>query len=183
MKVVRPRVSYSDLAQAPEDGRRYEIYDGEVFVIPSPLPRHQIVAMSILDLLRDHPATRSGTTIISPIDIVFSEYDVVQPDVVHFVEGRRDVVHLDEPIRARPDIAVEVLSPSTAATDRGKKTQMFARYGVPEYWLVDPVAERIQIYAFAAGSYTLEQAAGRNEIVQSALLPGLQVAAADLFPW
>jgi Uma2 family endonuclease len=83
-KVARPRVSYADLCQQPEDGRRYEIYDGEVFVVPSPLPLHQIVAMNFVDWLRHHPRTRDGLTLAAPLDIVLTEYDVVQPDVVYF---------------------------------------------------------------------------------------------------
>jgi len=182
MKVVRPRVSYGDLARAPEDGRRYEIYDGEVFVVPSPLPRHQIVALNLAELFREYARANSGHVLISPIDIVFSEYDVVQPDVVYFTAARRHLVQPDAPIRERPDITVEVLSPSTAATDRGKKMQLFARYGVPEYWLVDPHAQRIEIHRLGRGSYLLAQTAGPDDIVRSAILPDLRFPAARIFP-
>ena len=182
MKVVRPRVSYSDLARAPEDGRRYEIYDGEVFVVPSPLPLHQRVTLAIADLLNGHPASHEGEALISPIDIVFSEFDVVQPDVVFFTAARRHVVRPEAPIRERPDIAVEVLSPSTAATDRGKKMQLFARCGVPEYWLIDPDAQRIEIHRLERGSYLLAQTAGPDDIVRSTILPDLRFPAARIFP-
>ena len=81
MKAVRPRVSYADLERAPEDGRRYELYDGEVFVVPSPLPKHQVVALRIVEMLSAYVRRHGGFCVTSPIDIVFSDYDVLQPDV------------------------------------------------------------------------------------------------------
>ncbi len=131
VKVVQPRVSYADLERAPEDGRRYELYDGEVFVVPAPLPRHQVSQQLVLEVLRGYAAQHGGFVVTSPIDIVFSDYDVLQPDVVFFRRERQHLIDLDSPIRDVPDLCVEVLSPSTAAADRGRKMQMFARYGVP----------------------------------------------------
>jgi Uma2 family endonuclease len=147
MELVRPRVSYADLQRAPEDGRRYELYDGEVFVVPAPIPRHQRVVQRIEDLLLNYERQHEGRVFVSPIDIVFSEHDVLQPDVVFFDRSRVPLLDLDAPIRVPPDLVVEVLSPATASTDRGKKMQMFARYGVRECWLFDPHALSSEIYA------------------------------------
>ncbi|MCA1561106.1 MAG: Uma2 family endonuclease, partial [Acidobacteria bacterium] len=126
---LKPRVGYTDLLHAPDDGRRYELHDGEVIVIPSPLPIHQIVAQRILYVLREYAEKTGGMAIISPIDIVFSEYDVLQPDIVFFSAARSNVVNLRAPIRHPPDLVVEVLSPSTAVRDRGRKLHIFATYG------------------------------------------------------
>jgi len=79
MKAVRPRVSYADLERAPEDGRRYELYDGEVFVVPVPIPWHQVVALAVADIVRGDARAHGGFSVVSPIDIVFSDYDVLQP--------------------------------------------------------------------------------------------------------
>ena len=125
---VQPRVSFADLERAPEDGRRYELYDGEVYVVPAPIPRHQVVQHRFaegLDAVRRAAWRLRGRL---PIDIVFSEYDVLQPDVVFFGPSRAHLVDLDRAIRHAPDLCVEILSPSTEATDRGRKLQMFARY-------------------------------------------------------
>jgi Uma2 family endonuclease len=132
--VERPRVSYADLERMPEDGRRYELYDGEVFVVPAPVPRHQIVQIALTELLRRWAGRHGGFVVSSPIDIIFTEHDVLQPDVVLFRPERTHLIDLDRPIRHVPDLCVEVLSPSTAAADRGRKMQAFARFGVPEYW-------------------------------------------------
>lgn len=182
MKLMGPRVSYADLERAPEDGRRYELYDGEVVVVPSPLPRHQIVALNLCSLFDAYASEHGGLVLISPIDIVFSEYDVVQPDVVFFEASRRHLVRLDAPIRHAPDLAIEVLSPTTAATDRGKKMRMLARYGVREYWIVDPVAETIEIYTLASGTYALAQTLVATDQIRSPLLPDLSFAASQVFP-
>jgi Uma2 family endonuclease len=133
---VRPRVSYADLERAPEDGRRYELYDGKVHVVPAPIPLHQVVQYGLAELFRAFCREHGGFAVGSPIDIVFSEYDLAQPDVILFGPARAHLVDLNRAIRDAPDLCVEVLSPSTEATDRGRKLQMFARYAVPEYWLV-----------------------------------------------
>jgi Uma2 family endonuclease len=179
---VRPRVSFADLERTPEDGRRYEIYDGEVFVVPAPLPRHQVVQHQVTELLRERCRQHGGFAVGSPIDIVLSDYDVVQPDVVLFGPARAYLIDLDRVIRHAPDLCVEILSPSTEATDRGRKLQMFARYGVPEYWIVDPVNEVIEVHRFEAGSYVLAQRAAGDDEVESSVVPGATLRAGSVFP-
>ena len=181
MKTVQPRISYDDLQQTPEDGRRYEIYDGEVFVVPAPVPLHQIVALNVYDRFRGWVRQHGGLVLVSPIDIVLSDYNVVQPDVVFFTPERLHLIRAREPIRAAPDLAVEVLSSSTRATDRGKKMQLLARYGVPEYWLVDADASTIEVYQLDAGAFVLRQAASVGERVRSPRVAGIDWAVDDIF--
>lgn len=121
---------------------------------------------------------------VAPFDIVFDEYDVVQPDVVFFRAERVRLLDLDAVTRAAPDVAVEVLSPSTAAIDRGRKMRMFARYGVPEYWIVDPLRRRIEIHVLdpETRAWHAAQTARNEDTVRSVLLPGLAVDAARIFP-
>lgn len=181
VRVLKPRVGYTDLCQYPEDGRRYELYDGEVFVVPAPRPIHQIVADNLCGLLRLYAAAHGGLAITSPLDIVFSEYVVLQPDVVFFTAARRHLVQLDEAIRHAPDLLIEVLSPSTAETDRGKKMQMFARYRVPEYWIIEPAGRRVEIHVLVSGGYALVDEAAGDGVVQSGLFAGLRLPAAEIF--
>ena len=121
VKLVQPRVSYADLQETPEDGRRYELYDGEVFVVPAPIPLHQLAVHQFGDLLKAYAQQHGGLVFLSPIDIVFSEFNVLQPDLVFFVNGREHLIDLRQAIRIVPDIAIEVVSPSSVRTDRGKK--------------------------------------------------------------
>src|SRR6187401_453048 len=167
VKAVRPRVSCADLERAPEEGRRYELYDGEVFVVPAPLPRHQVVQHLIADMLRDFAGEHGGFAVGSPIDIVFSDYDVLQPDVVFFTAARAHLVDLDRVVRDPPDLCVEVISPSTQDRDRGRKMQMFARFGVPEYWIVDPRLRRVEVSRLDREAYALLADVAGEGIIES----------------
>ena len=181
MQDVRSLVGYTDLLAMPADGRRYEIHGGELVVVPSPLPRHQFAVQAVFLLLHEHARTSGGVALAAPLDVVFDEYDVLQPDVLFFRAERRHLIRPDAVTRHAPDVAVEVLSPSTAAADRGRKMRTFARYGVPEYWIVDPALERIEIHVLDAGACRLAQAASPGDTVRPALLAGLTFDAAHVF--
>ena len=181
MQDVQPRVGYTDLLNMPDDGRRYEIHGGELVVVPSPLPRHQLAVLAIVRILDDYIVRSGGIVLTAPLDIVFDEFDVVQPDVLFFRAERRHLLQPHTVTRHAPDIAIEVLSPSTATTDRGRKMGIFARYRVPEYWIVDPVARQIEVHAIENGVYRKTQVASGRETVQSVLLPDLTFEAARVF--
>ena len=181
MQDVQSLVGYTDLVAMPADGRRYEIHGGELVVVPSPLPRHQFAVQAVFLLLHEHARTSGGVALAAPLDVVFDEYDVLQPDVLFFRAERRRLVRPDAVTRHAPDVAVEVLSPSTAAADRGRKMRTFARYGVPEYWIVDPALERIEIHVLDAGAYRLAQAASPGDTVRPVVPAGLTFDAARVF--
>ena len=181
MPTAQARVGYTDLLDMPDDGRRYEIHGGELVVVPSPLPRHQMVVQRVFLLLHEHGLETGGLALIAPLDIVLDEFDVVQPDIVFFRAERRHLVRPDAVTRHPPDIAVEVLSPSTAAVDRGRKMRMFAAYGVPEYWIVDPIRRQIDVHALENDAYRQAQSASADDIVRSVLLPGLAFPASHVF--
>src|SRR4029450_9389892 len=100
-----PRVSFVELASWPDDGRQYELYGGEPIVVPSPFARHQQVVVARRKLFPSYAAEPGGLVLCSPIDIVLSQYDVLQPDVVWFGKERRASLNLDAPIHGVPDLA------------------------------------------------------------------------------
>ena len=116
------------------------------------------------------------------MDVVFSDYDVVQPDILFLTRNGLKTVRLTDRVRQSPDLAVEVLSPATAANDRGRKMRMFQRYRVPEYWIVDPVAETIEVYRLAESSYQSMGTFSGSEEMRSAVLPGLTLIPSSVFP-
>ena len=181
MKALDPRVTFAELQQWPDDGRRYELYDGEVIVVPSPFLRHQRVAMHIEAILLEYERSTGGIVVDAPFDIVFSEHNVVQPDIVFFRAARRHLVDDWEVTRAAPDLAVEVLSRSTEARDRGRKMALFARFGVPEYWIVDPARNTFEIYRLSGGEYQLTGSYGEGDVVTCSTLPALTFDAARVF--
>src|SRR5262245_10742696 len=113
-----PRVTFAELARWPDDGRQYELYDGEVVVVPSPFPRHQLVALRVSHLLEEYAEARGDLVLASPIDIVLSRHNVVQPDVVFIKRERRHLINMWKAIRIPPDLVVEVLSRKTEMRDR-----------------------------------------------------------------
>ena len=183
VRLEKPKVTYADLEAWPDDGRRYELYDGEVYVCPAPRPRHQMALAEIHDRLRKYAELRGGLALVSPIDIVFDEHNVLQPDIAFFEAARRHHVELDEAIRVAPDVVVEVISPGTMWNDLGRKKATFARFGVPEYWLLDPHIERIERHSLTASVYQLTLSASPKESFESIVLDGFACEVAGLFPW
>jgi Uma2 family endonuclease len=181
VKVVQPRVSYADLQQTPEDGRRYELYDGEVFVVPAPTPLHQLAIHEFGDLLKAYAKKHGGRVFLSPIDVVFSDFNVLQPDLVFFVNGREHLIDLRQAIRIVPDLAIEVVSPSSVRTDRGRKMQAFARYGVREYWMLDPETRSVEVYGLAEAGYLLTETVAGAGAAHSTILPGFSAPLDVLF--
>ena len=139
---VNIKFTYEDYCNAPED-KRYELHDGDLVVVPSPSQPHQDssleIATEIKLLIR---RTGIGSVFVAPFDVVLSDTDVVQPDVV-FVSRERENIITHGNIQGAPDLVVEVLSPSTAHRDRTFKRALYARHGVREFWLVDTDAHTI----------------------------------------
>ena len=181
MRATDPRVTFAELQQWPDDGRRYELYDGEVIVVPSPILRHQRVLMHLEDVLTDYEQATGGLVVRAPFDIVFSDHNVLQPDVVFFRKERRHLLHDWDAARAAPDLAVEVLSRSTEVRDRGRKMDILARFAVPEHWIVDPVKNTFEIYALRGSTYELAGAYDEHDELASPTLPNLSFAAARVF--
>ncbi len=177
---VRPRVSYADLQRMPEDGNRYELYDGELHVVPSPLPIHQVVALRLYEQLTAFARPAGAAVFVAPFDIVLSEFNVVQPDVIYFSAESARRINLREHVRFAPDLAIEVLSPSTSRNDRGRKRDLMATHGVPEYWIVDPDSHQIELSVLREGTYGTPQIVGGGRCL-SATVAGLEIDLVELF--
>jgi Uma2 family endonuclease len=139
----RAVLRYEDLETFPDDNLRREILDGELNVTPSPVPRHAGVVGEIFRSLADHADRVGGKAFGSNVDIVLSAQNVVIPDVVYIAPDRLHTLG-QKAIYGVPSLFVEVLSPTTMRIDRGKKRELYARFGLPEHWIVDPDANRIE---------------------------------------
>ena len=133
------RLTYDDLLLFPDDGLRHEIIDGEHFVAPCPNIRHQVLLgrlhFEIELYLRQRPGI--GLVLLSPFDVVFTKWDVVEPDLL-FVATARTGILTEKNVQGAPSLVVEILSPGTRRRDEGLKRQLFYLGGVGEYWMVDP---------------------------------------------
>jgi Uma2 family endonuclease len=175
------RVSYADMERWPDDGRRYELYDGQVFEVPSPLPVHQIIAGRLHVALDMYVREHGGIVLFAPLDIVLSDYDVVQPDLLLFTADRAHAINPRKVTRGAPDLAIEILSSATAANDRGRKRALLARHGVREYWLVDPDARTIEIFSLRLERLVSQVKQSGADRVSSPLLPDLSLRLPALF--
>jgi Uma2 family endonuclease len=178
--LVRPYITYEELSRLPSDGHRYELFDGEAYVSPSPSLWHQDVLVNLLLAFRA-AAEGVARVYIAPMDVVLGPATVPQPDLV--VVRNEHASILSDVIRGVPDLVLEVLSPSTAALDRGLKMETYARHGVPEYWIVDPERQAIEVYRLdsMAGAYRCAATCRRGERATTPLLPALAVEVAQIF--
>lgn len=149
MPQEKPKLTYEDYCAIPDDGRRYELHDGELSVTPSPNTSHQRTIRELNKLIESHVSERGlGEVLFAPFDVILDRSTVVQPDIV-FVDSSRAALVSARAIEGPPSLAVEVLSPSSTRTDRATKLALYARFGVPHYWIVDPVARTIESYSLA----------------------------------
>ncbi|HEU0115768.1 MAG TPA: Uma2 family endonuclease [Thermomicrobiales bacterium] len=156
------------------EGDRVELIDGVAYVTPAPRPVHQFIAQNLNRLLDRHiQAGKLGQLATAPVDVRLSETDVVQPDLLFISQARLSIAG-DVAIEGAPDLAVEILSPGTRGRDLGAKRDLYARAGVREYWLIDPVAGTIAMLTLRDGRYEAIPADAAGAF-HSALLPGLVV--------
>ena len=176
--IISTKFTHADLLTAPDDGKRREILDGEIFVTPSPIADHQTIVLNFAFALRsyllDHPI---GKVYIAPLDVIFTEFDVLEPDLLFVLNEHRATVK--DWVRGAPDLVVEVLSPTTASRDRGIKLRAYARFGVLEYWIADPEVRAVEVYRLKRKGYELARTLEEGSNLTSTLLPQftLQISA------
>ncbi|MDH7578931.1 MAG: Uma2 family endonuclease [Bacillota bacterium] len=174
-------VTYEQYAQMPDDGRRYEILEGVLQMTPSPTTRHQRVSGNLYFIIRSHVAEHDlGEVFDAPLDVVLSSTCVLQPDLVFVSKAREQVIN-EKNIAGAPDLVVEIVSPATASMDRVTKAQVYARYGVPYYWVADPDQKTIEEFRLERGIYFLVRAWEGDAKFAPELFPGLEIKLSDVF--
>jgi Uma2 family endonuclease len=150
MRIV---LTYADYAAIPNDGKRYELHEGDLWVTPAPGTRHQRVVGELFILLAQHVKRRQlGQVFVSPVDCILGDTSVVQPDVVYLGRDRLTAIS-DRGIEGPPTLVVEVLSPSTIQIDRIVKGQLYAKHRVPYYWIVDAEQRTVQAFELSGDAY------------------------------
>ncbi len=139
------KLTYDDYRNTPDD-ERYELLDGELVLAPAPRLSHQRVAMRLGALLHGFVQEQGlGQVFAAPCDVVLSLTNVVQPDLLFVAREREHVLRNGDNVRGATDVVIEILSPATAARDRTIERELYAEYGVREYWLVDPAAKTVTV--------------------------------------
>jgi len=179
------RLTYDDFVRFPDDGLRHELIDGVHYVTPSPVTRHQQLSgrlyLAIGNYLEAHPET--GHLFHAPFDVIFSRWDVVEPDLLFIAADQLEILTTAN-VQGAPALVIEILSPGTRKRDLGIKRELFERGGVREYWVVDPKLADVAVYCrnldgllAPAGALT----AADGSMLTTSLLPGFELPLAKLF--
>jgi Uma2 family endonuclease len=180
MKPANVRYNYHDYLLLPED-KRYEILDGELHMVPAPNTRHQRLLAELFYVLLHHARERKlGDVFVAPYDVVLSHESVVQPDLLYVSNERLGIIG-EANITGPPDLVVEVLSPSTGQRDLGIKRNLYARYGVREYWIVDPESRTVEVLSWTETGYRTEAFVPETGILRSSLFPDLNLSLTEIF--
>jgi Uma2 family endonuclease len=180
----RVKLTYEDFLLFPEDGKRHELIDGEHYVTPSPNLRHQRISgrlhLLIGNWLEAHPV---GRLYYAPLDVLFSNYDVVEPDLLYVSNERAETLASGKHVTGAPDLVIEIGSPSTRRRDETIKRRLYERFGVVEYWTVDPDLDVIRVYRAADGRFgrATPLSAEAGDLLTTPLLAGLEMAVARVF--
>jgi Uma2 family endonuclease len=179
------RLTYKDFLRFPDDGKRHEIIDGVHYVTPSPNTRHQRLVgrlyFAIESALRANPGT--GQIFVAPFDVVFTNWDIVEPDLVFIASDQPDIL-TEANVQGSPALVVEILSRGTRKRDEQIKRRLFERTGVREYWIVDPERDVVRVSRrHHDGTFPIEAELRRDEqsALTSPLMPGLTLPLAELF--
>jgi Uma2 family endonuclease len=174
-------LTYDDYRDLPNDRNRYEILDGELSVTPAPSTKHQRISGRLYLTLAQHIDTMQlGEVYAAPTDLILATTTVVQPDLIFIGNDRRGIV-TERAIEGPPTLVIEILSTTTRRTDRQTKAQLYAKYGVPYYWLIDPDQQSIEVYELSGDQYNLIVKAQNTDLFNPALFPGLSIPLADLW--
>ena len=176
------KLTYEDYLAIPDDGRRHEIIDGEHYVSPGANTKHQDVAGNLYTFLRNFARSRRlGRVFHAPYDVVLSQIDVVQPDVLFVSNARKHLITTNN-LQGAPDLVIEILS-ENRRYDEVVKKQLYERHGVAEYWIADPELDSIKIYRRSGEHF------GAPEVISietggtltTPLLPGFSLPIEDVF--
>ena len=174
------KFTYQDYINTPDD-KRYELIDGELILAPAPRRDHQTVEVRLgsrLHLFVDE--NELGVVYFAPRDVVFSDTNIVQPDLL-FISNERMHIDTEAEVWGGPDLVVEILSPSTEARDRTVKRALYARHGVNEYWLVDPDARTIAVFLLGEQGFEPVATYGEGDTLVSPTLPGFSILVDEVF--
>jgi Uma2 family endonuclease len=178
------KLTYDDFLLFPDDGKRHELIDGEHFVTPSPNRKHQKVSGNLHLLigtwLEKHPIAQ---IYYAPFDVVFSVFDVVEPDLLYMSNERAEQVLTQANVQGAPELVIEIGSKGTRKRDETIKRRLYERSGVSEYWIVDPEIDVVRVYRRAAKGFERPQElrAEAGDVLTTPLLPGLPLPLARIF--
>jgi Uma2 family endonuclease len=178
--IERKKFTYGDYLNTPDE-KRYELIEGELIMTPSPVPYHQWLSKNIEYELEKFVRERGlGKVFDAPCDVHLDNENVLQPDILFISKERLDIIG-EKNIQGAPDMVVEILSAATAYQDFTKKKRLYARFGVKEYWIVDPAEKTVEIYSLKDKEFVIAKTLAENDTLESYFLPGLTISLHEIF--
>jgi Uma2 family endonuclease len=177
------QLTYDDYVLFPEDGQRHEIIDGDHYMTPAPRTKHQKVSINLSASMHSFVKEHSlGLVFAAPCDVILSSKNVVQPDLI-FVSTACTSIVTEDNIQGAPDIVIEIISERTRKKDEIIKRKLYERFGIREYWLLDPELETVKIYRRAEHGYgrALELSKENRDVLTTDLLPDFRLSLAAIF--
>lgn len=182
MAGIEVKYTYQDLRSTPDDGKRYELFEGDLIVSPSPTPQHQIVISNLFSILDSFVRKQElGRVLTAPCDVFYGVDTVVEPDLLYISTERLPSMIKENYIEGSPDLVVEVTSPGTEERDRGFKFKLYADKGVKEYWLADYQNQILQIYQLTRTGFSLAGEFKNDDEANSPLFPDLRFRVRELW--
>jgi Uma2 family endonuclease len=173
--------TYEDYLNLPDNGKRYEIINGELYMAPAPTLDHQDTIgefyLTIGNFLKTNPI---GKIYLAPTDIIFSDIDVMQPDLIFVSKEKFDIL-TRENIQGAPDLVIEVLSPGTEKRDRTIKLKAYSKFGVSEYWMASDEKATVEVWRRRGKKLEFHAVLGRAQTLATPLLPGLEISLEKIF--
>ncbi len=170
---------FLELGEDPP-GVRLELVNGEIAVSPSPVPDHSYIVVTLARIVGNHIEEHDLGQLFTDVDTIFGEHDVRRPDLLFYRKNRLHLIG-EKAMEGPPDLAVEVLSPSTTRTDRRDKFKLYAEGKVRYYWIIDPKMRTIEAYRLVGGKYTGRVRGSGSDVVQLAPFRDLKIALAKLW--
>lgn len=173
-------LTYEDYAGLTDD-TRYELLNGELYMVPSPNFYHQSflrnLGVSLWHFVKENSL---GLVFFAPFDVVLTDHDIVQPDII-FVSNERKAIVTEKNIKGAPDILIEILSPGTRERDLLFKKVLYARHGIKEYWIADPIEKNIEVMVLREGSFETHAIFLSEDHFESPSLPGFTPLLEEIF--
>ncbi|MBI4861726.1 MAG: Uma2 family endonuclease [Candidatus Riflebacteria bacterium] len=181
---LRAHITWKEYQQLPDDGIRYEVLEGEIVMTPAPEPKHQTASVNLLFEMeswrRDGGGGGEGMFFTAPVDVILAFDTIVQPDLV-YIRGERAKTLVKKQIHGAPDLVVEIFRKARAERDRITKLQIYQRFSIQEYWLVDLDARSVTILTLSEDGYEVFASGTGDTKLGSKVLSGFEITPAEVF--
>lgn len=182
-KIPQPKLlTYEDYVKlTPPDNGNFELLNGQIYFMASPKPSHQRISLRLSYFLAAYVIPNNlGEIFPAPMDVVFTEHDTFQPDLLFISKERLNIIG-ENRIEGSPDLVVEILSPSNDNSEMSYKKHIYEITGVQEYWLINVEKQTLTLYKQVDNELRWQRDIQKNEVLQSEIIKGVELELSKIF--